>query len=179
MDNRENIDEIKSRLDIVPIVERQVKLRKAGKNFSGLCPFHSEKTPSFIVSPSIQRYKCFGCGESGDIFNFVEKTEHLDFVEVLEKLAKEAGVELKKRAPQNQTFSKIIEINNIASDFFYSELFKNSVAKKYIFEKRKFNKETVKEFKIGYAVGRGNLLRHVKGKGNFSKTELLSSGLFS
>ncbi len=179
MDNRDNIEEIKSRLDIMPIVERQVKLRKAGKNFSGLCPFHSEKTPSFIVSPSIQRYKCFGCGESGDIFNFVEKTEHLDFPEALEKLAKEAGVELKKRTPQNQAFSKIIDINNMATEFFHSELFKNSVAKKYIFEKRKFNETTVKEFKIGYAVGAGNLLQHIRKKGNYSKTELLSSGLFS
>jgi len=104
MSDRENIEEIKSRLDIVPIVEKHVKLRKAGKNFVGLCPFHSEKTPSFIVSPSIQRYKCFGCGESGDIFNFVEKTEHLDFVDVLEKLAKEAGLEYHAWIPALKQF---------------------------------------------------------------------------
>ncbi len=179
MDDRENIEEIKSRLDIVPIVERQVKLRKAGKNFVGLCPFHSEKTPSFIVSPSIQRYKCFGCGESGDIFNFVEKTEHLDFVDVLEKLAKEAGVELKKSSSFNQTFAKIFEINNIAAEFYAKELLTNINAKNYIFNKRKFSSQATKNFMIGYAVGGTRLLEHIKTKGSFSKTELLSSGLFS
>jgi DNA primase len=179
MSDRENIEEIKSRLDIVPIVEKQVKLRKAGKNFLGLCPFHSEKTPSFIVSPSIQRYKCFGCGESGDIFNFVEKTEHLDFVDVLEKLAKEAGVELKKTSSFNQAYAKIFEINSIAAEFYAQELSKNISAKNYIFNKRKFDEKTVKEFKIGYAVGGTRLLQHIKTKGSFSKTELLSSGLFS
>ncbi len=179
MDSRENIDEIKSRLDIVPIVERQVKLKKAGKNFVGLCPFHSEKTPSFIVSPSIQRYKCFGCGESGDIFNFVEKTEHLDFVDVLEKLAKEAGVKLKKASSFNQTFAKIFEINNIAAEFYAKELLANTDARNYIFNKRKFTQEAVKNFMIGYAVGGTKLLEHIKTKGSFSKMELLSSGLFT
>ena len=179
MNDRENIEEIKSRLDIVQVVERQVKLRKAGKNFVGLCPFHSEKTPSFIVSPSIQRYKCFGCGESGDIFNFVEKTEHLDFVDTLEKLAKEAGVELKKRDSASKIFAKTLEINNLASEFYSKELFKNIPARNYIFNKRKFNQEIVKEFKLGYAFGGTTLLQHVKKNGNFSKTELLSTGLFT
>ncbi len=179
MNDREHIEEIKNRLDIVPIVERQLKLKKAGKNFVGLCPFHSEKTPSFIVSPSIQRYKCFGCGESGDIFNFVEKTEHLDFVDVLEKLAREAGVELKKSDSFNQTFAKIFEINNIATEFYNKELLINTNARNYVFNKRKFNNEVVKNFIIGYAVGGTKLLEHIKTKGSFSKTELLSSGLFS
>ncbi len=179
MNNRENLEEIKNRLDIVSIVERQVKLRNAGKNFVGLCPFHSEKTPSFIVSPSIQRYKCFGCGASGDIFNFVEKTEHLDFVEVLEKLAKEAGVELKKSSSFNKTFSKIFEINTLASELFHADLFENTYAKKYVFEKRKFDLKTTKEFKVGYALGGERLLKFVKSKGDFSNEDLMSSGLFS
>lgn len=178
MADRENIEEIKNRLDIVPIVEKQVKLKKAGKNFVGLCPFHSEKTPSFVVSPSIQRYKCFGCGESGDIFNFVEKTEHLDFVDVLEKLAKEAGIQLKKTSSVNKTFSKILDINNFACEFFHNELFKNTHAKNYIFKKRNFDLKTTKEFKIGYAVGGTTLLNFVKSKHSFSKSDLLSSGLF-
>ncbi len=178
MNNRENIEEIKSRLDIVPIVERQVKLRKAGKNFVGLCPFHSEKTPSFIVSPSIQRYKCFGCGESGDIFNFVEKTEHLDFIDVLEKLAKEAGVEIKKDVSFNKTFEKVFQINNLATEFYAQELLKNINAKNYLFNKRKFSKKIVDDFKLGYATGGTGFLQHTKRKASFSKEELLSSGLF-
>ncbi len=178
MNDRENIEEIKSRLDIVPIVERQVKLRKAGKNYLGLCPFHNEKTPSFIVSPSIQRYKCFGCGESGDIFNFVEKTENLDFVETLEKLAKEAGVEIKKSVP-NKTYSTIYEINNFATTIYSEDLAKNAAAKGYVFEKRKFDSETVKEFQIGYASGGTRLLDSLKSKGTFTKTQLLSTGLFT
>src|SRR5512133_1585776 len=96
MDQNNQIEEIKNRLDIAQVIEKYVPLRQAGKNFSGLCPFHHEKTPSFIVSPDIQRYKCFGCGETGDIFNFVQKIENIDFTEALEKLAKEAGVELKQ-----------------------------------------------------------------------------------
>lgn len=94
--NRNQIDEIKDRLDIVQVVEKYVRLKKAGKNYSGLCPFHTEKTASFIVSPDLQRYKCFGCGETGDIFNFIQKIENLDFPEALEKLAKEAGITLQK-----------------------------------------------------------------------------------
>ena len=96
MQENNQVEEIKERIDIVKIVDKYVKLKLTGKNYSGLCPFHKEKTPSFIVSPDIQRYKCFGCGRSGDVFNFVQEIENIDFVEALEKLAKVAGVELKK-----------------------------------------------------------------------------------
>jgi DNA primase len=179
MDDRSNIEEIKSRLDIVQVVERQVKLKKAGKNFVGLCPFHNEKTPSFVVSPSIQRYKCFGCGESGDILNFVEKTENLDFVDALEKLAKEAGVVLQKSSSGNQALTKMFEINNFAVQLFAEDLLKNNIAKKYIFEQRKFNQEAVKEFSIGYAEGGSRLLKFVQSKGKYTKQELLLTGLFT
>ena len=81
MQEGNQIEEIKERIDIVQLIEKYVKLKQTGKNFSGLCPFHKEKTPSFIVSPDIQRYKCFGCGRSGDIFNFVQDIENIDFVE--------------------------------------------------------------------------------------------------
>ncbi len=179
MNDRDNIEEIKSRLDIVPVVERQLKLKKAGKNYIGLCPFHSEKTPSFTVSPSMQRYKCFGCGETGDIFNFVEKTENLDFIDTLDKLAKEAGIEIKRGEPFNKAFSKIFEINSLATGLYAKDLLTNIPAKNYIFNKRKFTQKTVNEFQLGYAIGGTRLLGYLQTKGNFTKTELISSGLFS
>ena len=96
IDDRSQIEEIREKVDIVNLIGKYVEIRPAGKNFVGLCPFHNEKTPSFNVNPDIQRYKCFGCGKSGDIFDFIQEIEHLDFPETLERLAKEAGVELKK-----------------------------------------------------------------------------------
>ena len=107
MEPNNQIEEIKDKVDIVQVVQKYVHLKQAGKNFSGLCPFHKEKTPSFIVSPDIQRYKCFGCGKSGDIFNFLQEIEHIDFVEVLEKLAKVAGVQLKKTQGNKNRDSRI------------------------------------------------------------------------
>ncbi|PIZ26057.1 MAG: DNA primase, partial [Chloroflexi bacterium CG_4_10_14_0_8_um_filter_57_5] len=89
------IDEIKSRIDIVDLISESVKLRRAGKNFSGLCPFHTEKTPSFIVSPDRQTWRCFGqCGEGGDVISFVMKKEGWNFGEALRSLAERAGVKL-------------------------------------------------------------------------------------
>jgi len=88
-------DEIKSKIDLVEVVGSYLPLKKSGRNFSALCPFHGEKTPSFMVSAERQAYKCFGCGESGDVFTFLEKMEGWDFRETLEELAKRTGVRLK------------------------------------------------------------------------------------
>ena len=116
MDDRGQIDIIKEKIDIVEFINKYVQLKPAGRNFSGNCPFHNEKTPSFMVSPEIQRYKCFGCGESGDIFNFIQKIENIDFPEALEKLAKEAGVKLEKRNV-NPEIEKMFELNKLAANF--------------------------------------------------------------
>ena len=175
--NRKQIDEIKDRLDIVQVVEKYVKLRKAGKNYSGLCPFHSEKTPSFIVSPDLQRYKCFGCGETGDIFNFVQKIENLDFVEALEKLAKEAGVTL-ERKKTNYKYKALEEINYIAAKYYYNELKKEKLALKYLLD-RGFTKESIKNFGVGYAPKRSNLKKFLLKEKIFSTTDLVTSGLFN
>src|SRR5579871_4655561 len=91
------ISEIKNRLDILDVVGQKVTLKKAGSTFKGLCPFHSEKTPSFVVFPDKGNYHCFGCGANGDIFSFVMKTENLDFAEALRVLAARAGIQLKPR----------------------------------------------------------------------------------
>jgi len=171
------IEEIKNRLDIVNVVGKYVNLKQAGKNYVGLCPFHKEKTPSFVVSPDLQRYKCFGCQESGDIFNFLQKIENIDFPEALEKLAKEAGVELKKQ----EGFSKykiLEEINYKAARYYYNQLKKNKRATDYI-KKRGFNNESVKNFGIGYAPKKPELKKYLLATKDYSQRELLDSGLFT
>lgn len=178
MDNDSNqIEEIKNRLDIVQIVGKYVTLKQAGKNFSGLCPFHHEKTPSFIVSPDIQRYKCFGCGESGDIFNFVQKIENLDFPETLNKLAKEAGVEL-KQFKKNPKYTQLEDINYAATKYFYNSLKKDKVASKYVAE-RGFNETSIKNFGLGYAPKYPNLLTYISKYHHYNNNELINSGLFT
>ncbi len=177
MDTDSNqIEEIKNRLDIAQVIEKYVPLRQAGKNFSGLCPFHHEKTPSFIVSPDIQRYKCFGCGETGDIFNFVQKIENIDFPEALDKLAKEAGVEL-KQFKKNPKYSRLEEINYLATKYYYKELKTDSVAREYI-KQRGFSQESIKQFGIGYSPKYPKLLEYIDAHGKFTNQELIDSGLF-
>ena len=175
--NRNQIEEIKDRLDVVQVVEKYVKLKKSGKNYSGLCPFHNEKTPSFIVSPDLQRYKCFGCGETGDIFNFIQKIENLDFPETLEKLAKDAGVRLEKKNV-NYKYKTLEEINYIAAKYFYNELKKDKKALNYLLE-RGLTKESIKSFGVGYAPKNSNLKDFLFKNKDFSKQDLVSSGLFN
>ncbi len=177
MEYNNQVSEIKDRLDIVQVIGRYVQLKQTGKNFSGLCPFHKEKTPSFMVSPDLQRYKCFGCGESGDIFNFIQKIENLDFPETLEKLAKEAGVELKKFEP-NPKYKILEEINYTATKYYYRQLALSEEASQYL-QKRGLTKETIKNFGIGFAPRYPHLLNELNSKKKYTKEELLQSGLFT
>jgi len=176
--SRDQIEEIKNRLDIVDVVGKYVQLKQAGKNFSGKCPFHLEKTPSFIVSPELQRYKCFGCGEAGDIFNFVQKIENIDFPETLEKLAKEAGVELKK-IKSNTQYQRLEEINKRAAIFFFRQIKDKRYTSvlKYVHD-RGINDESIQSFGIGYSPGGTGLLNYIQKESKYSKEELLLSGLF-
>ena len=177
-ENRVQIEEIRNRLDIVDQISKYLELKPAGKNYSGLCPFHTEKTPSFIVSPELQRYKCFGCGEAGDIFDFVQKIEGIDFPETLEKLAKEAGVELKK-PKVNSHLAKLYEINKLAGRYYYTKLKDDKTAMQYI-NSRGFDKDSIYKFGIGYAPGDFSLLDYLqKGNSKFNQKELLDSGLFT
>ena len=176
MEPNNQIEEIKEKIDIVQIVEKYVKLKQTGKNFSGLCPFHKEKTPSFIVSPDIQRYKCFGCGVSGDIFNFVQDIENIDFVEALEKLSKVAGVELKK-SKTNTKFKEIKDINYIATKYYYNNLLKDESAMNYVLS-RGINRDSIKKFALGYSPKNSSLLSQIKKSGNYSKKAIMDSGLF-
>lgn len=174
------LEEIRSKIDIVSLISRHVSLKQAGKNFSGLCPFHTEKTPSFIVSPELQRYKCFGCQKSGDIFTFLMEYEKIDFKEALEKLAKEAGVKLTSLKPKDKKTEILFMINKLALDFYQNNLMSETskIALDYL-TNRGINSESIKTFGIGYAEGNNNLLKYLKTKANFTQQQLLDSGLFN
>lgn len=161
------IEEIKSRLDIVDVIAEYADLKKAGSNFKALCPFHSEKTPSFMVSPQKQIFHCFGCGAGGDIFGFIMRYENVPFPEARDILAKRAGVELKRSYVSKPSQDKEIlyNINDDAALFYSAKLKKYRAAREYI-KKRGFDEETIKTFRLGYAPPQYEaLLTHLKEKG--------------
>lgn len=145
------VKEIKEKLDIVELVRSYIPLQPAGKNLKGLCPFHKEKTPSFIVSPDRQTWHCFGqCNEGGDIFSFVMKYENVEFYEALRMLAEKAGIELKSVSPASQKeFGVLYDINVSAKDFFVHERGQNKNAQQYLLD-RGIQEETMETFEIGF-----------------------------
>lgn len=164
----EKIDEIRSATNIVHYINQYVNLKKAGRNYKGLCPFHTEKTPSFIVSPEKQIYHCFGCGKGGNIFSFIMEYEKLSFSEALEKAAEFCGIELPKSEPVSREkedfFQQLYEINEQSCVFFEQTLYKpeNQSYLQY-FLKRGLSAETVRKFRLGYAPDSfDRLLGHLK-----------------
>jgi DNA primase len=154
-----NIEEIKNKLDIVEVVQRYVKLKRVGKYYSGLCPFHKETKPSFYVSPEMQIFKCFGCGVSGDVIKFLMQIENLTYQQVLEKIKDEYGLEI-EISQKGKVFGeerKILEINYSALKFFRGELKKNKEALEYLL-KRNLSEKTINDFEIGFSPG-NTLLR--------------------
>ena len=157
------VQEIKERLDIVDFIRSYIPLLPAGKNLKALCPFHKEKTPSFMVSPERQTWHCFGaCGEGGDIFKFLMKYENLEFYEALKILAEKAGIELKKISPaEHKQFNVLYEINEAAKKFFVGQLAEgvNKEALKYL-KDRGLKKETIEEFELGFSPASFDNLSH-------------------
>ena len=166
MADRSDIDEVRTRIDIVSVVEKYVTLKRAGGKLKGLCPFHQEKTPSFVVSPEIGYWKCFGqCAEGGDVFKFIQKIENLTFPEALERLALQAGVTLTSRAPrpvpgpngQPAPLSeagekdRIYRINALALRFYRDVLGRSPVARDYL-AARGLAHEAIQSFSLGFAV---------------------------
>ena len=185
MDNRNQIDDIKARLDIVTVVQEYVPdLKRSGRNFFGLCPFHQEKTPSFSVNSELGLFKCFGCGKGGDVIQFLEEIEGLDFPKALELAAKKAGVELKREynyenKKLHEEKQKILFTNNLAAEYYYYVLMEHDTGapgREYL-KKRKLTTEVVKKFKLGYApINYDNLKKYLNKKG-FKDQELVKWGL--
>ena len=173
------IEEIKQKIDVVDLVGSYIPLKQAGRNFKALCPFHSEKTSSFVVSPEKQIWHCFGCGEGGDIFGFVEKKEGVDFSEALRMLAQRAGVTLTRINPAlKNKKSRLYEINELATLYFYKKLQDNDgkVALEYL-KKRGVTPKIIQEFKIGFAPVSSQTLLETLLKRGFGAEELLEAGI--
>lgn len=168
---------IKEKLDIVDFLRGYLSLHPAGKNFKALCPFHREKTPSFMVSRERQSWHCFGCNLGGDIFSFLMRYENIDFGEALKILAEKAGVELKRLSPQDYKFFGLLyDLNNLAKEFFKRELENYSPAMDYL-EKRGLKKETIEDFEIGFAPNGAEALNlHLINLG-FSPEDVVRAGL--
>ena len=177
----DEVAEIKNRLEIAEVVGQYLPLKQAGRNLKAPCPFHQEKSASFMVSPERGIYHCFGCNEGGDIFSFVMKMEGLEFREALEKLARQAGVELKMRkgesAELNKRRARLLEAHELAVKYFQASLMKNPNALEYVIKKRKLTRETVRDFQIGYAPDSWNALTDFLVKKGFTHKELLEAGL--
>ena len=179
----ELLDEIKSKNDIVDIVSQYVVLKRAGRNYMGLCPFHKEKSGSFCVSPDKQIFHCFGCGVGGNVFHFISKIENLNFKESVEMLANRAGVELPVSSnsaeddKRERLKSRVYEVNKCAAEFYHENLYKPTAkpGQEYV-KKRHLDNKTLKAFKIGYSGRFNELYTELKSKG-FTEEEILASCL--
>ena len=172
-----SVEQIKERLGIVDVVGSYIKLEKSGSNYKARCPFHNERTPSFFVSPSRNSYICFGCGEKGDIFSFVEKFEGLDFVGALKVLALRAGVELVRENPQvKNEKDRLYRVLEVATGFFEKKLAEDAEAKEYL-AKRGVKGETIKTWRLGFAPDSWRALHDELIKQGFNTTEMQNAGL--
>ena len=177
----DEVEEIKRRIDIVDLISSYLTLQKAGSNYKALCPFHQEKTPSMMISPEKQIFKCFGCSEGGDIFSFVMKMENLEFPEALKMLADRAGVKLERRKftaeDKPDRKSRLFQINNLIARAFHQILMTHPAgqpAREYL-QKRGLANQTIKEFMIGYAPSSRAMHQWLKKK-NFTDEEIQNAG---
>ena len=178
---REYIDEVVRRSDITEVVGSYVQLRHRGRTHTGLCPFHSEKTPSFVVYPETQSFYCFGCGAGGDVITFVRKISNLDYVEAVKMLAGRAGMPMPEEDDQaGRLRSRVLAINKEAARFFYEQLnAKNDAARaaRGYWRGRGLSDSTIRRFGLGYAPDDfGALRRHLRSRG-YTEEEMLASGL--
>ncbi len=179
----DTISQIKHKLSIVDIVGSYVDLKKSGKNYKGLCPFHNEKTSSFMVSPDIGIYKCFGCNESGDIFAFIQKIEGLTFHEAKKKLADKAGVDISGESQDYKSHdekSKLYAINDLSAKIYNKVLLTHSAGKDgldYFLNTRKLTKELISQFQLGYAPEEWDFLYKALRSRKYSDVDMSRAGV--
>ena len=175
------VDEIKNRLDILDVIGSYIRLQKAGRNFRALCPFHGERTPSFMVSPERQTWKCFGCNRGGDIFSFVMEIEGVEFGDALRTLAQRAGVILKRQDIQLRTQRKrLYEICELAVKFFQKQLVASNIGKKaleYLSNERGLEKKTIEDWRLGFAPDSWHGLEEFLQKKEYKPEEVFQVGL--
>jgi DNA primase len=180
----DSVERVKAAMEILPLVEDVVRLRKAGGTYKGLCPFHNEKTPSFTVSPARGTFKCFGCGEGGDAITFVEKTENVDFVGAIEVLARRFGVELEyeeaspEQERKRQRNDRLRALLERAAEFYSRVLWDSdagAAAREYL-ASRGLGEDVCREFRLGYAPGGARLAARALQEG-YTQEELLAVGL--
>jgi DNA primase len=180
----DDVDQIKRKIDIADLIGGYIPIKRAGRNFKAVCPFHNEKSPSFVISPERQIWHCFGCGRGGDIFTFVEEFERMDFSESLKLLAEKANVKLTKtvfRTKQDERKARIYEINHLSSQFYHYLLTEHKSGKaalSYVIEKRGLTPALLSTYIVGYAPRQGNALcNYLIRKKGYTAEELLESGV--
>ncbi len=178
----EIIDEVRQNNDIVDIISQYVHLKRSGRNYFGLCPFHNEKSPSFSVSPEKQIFHCFGCGVGGNVFTFLTKIEGINFVEAIQMLADRANIQLptlenNQDSAREILKAKVYKLNEFTANYYHENLYKQQAkeAQEYI-KKRKLTNDTLKAFKIGFSGKFDELYQELKKQG-FEEREILESGL--
>lgn len=181
-DLKDIIEEIKSRCDIVDVISDYMQLKSSGSNYTGLCPFHSEKTGSFMVSKSKQIYKCFGCNAGGDVISFVMRYENVDFMEAVKILAKRCGITLERNISEEekqkiQETNKFREIHTEAARFYFANLLGTKNPGYEYLKKRGLSDKIIKKFGLGYSLNSWNsLMNYLLAKG-YDKTDLVKCGL--
>ena len=180
---RDLIDEVKNRCDIVSVISQYINLKSSGSNYSGLCPFHNEKTGSFHVNQKKQIYKCFGCGEGGDVINFVMKIENLDFIDAIKLLAQKNGIEFKTNLSEAdkakmESIKLMQDIHLQAARFYFANLTKSKNAGYDYLKRRGLSDKTIKKFGLGYSIYSWNnsLMDYLLSIG-YEKKDLVKSGL--
>ena len=178
----EIIEEVRQNNDVVDIISQYVHLTRKGRNYFGLCPFHSEKSPSFSVSPDRQIFHCFGCGVGGNVYTFLMKIEGITFKESLEQLAERANIQLptyenSADAAKDELKAKVYKVNEFAAEFYHQNLYKPvaKIGQEYV-KKRKMNRETLEAYRIGFSGKFDELYKALKAQG-FGEKEILESGL--
>mgnify|MGYP004597938385 FL=1 len=178
----EILNEVRENSDIVEVISQYVHLKRSGRNYFGLCPFHNEKSPSFSVSPDKQIFHCFGCGVGGNVFTFISKIEGIGFKEAIENLADRAGIVLPKSennedSKREELKSKVYKVNNFTADYYHKRLYdsKSKAGQEYV-KQRKLTNETLESYNLGFSGNYDELYRVLKKEG-FNDEEIFESGL--